>query len=106
MAPSRSTDMDSLYEDVFESYGCESESETERFKETLDSSCTPVKRQCAKCRKLGRRCFRCRLKLALGEESEEPTKSALELAVASQASPRNDESEDTILEPIPKPSKQ
>ncbi|WKT41018.1 hypothetical protein QSH57_005824 [Fusarium oxysporum f. sp. vasinfectum] len=95
--------MDSLYEDVFKSYGRESESEPERFEETLDSSCTPVKRQCAKCRKLGRRCFRYRLKLGLGEESEEPIKSALELAVASQASPRNDESEDTILEPIPKP---
>lgn len=93
--------MDSLHEDIFVSYDRDSEPEPE----PLDSSCTPGKRKCAKCQKLSRRCFRCRLKLALGEESEEPAKSALELVVASQAAQRNDKSEDTIPEPIPKPIK-
>jgi hypothetical protein len=99
--------MDSLYEDIFNSYDREPEPEPEPepFEETLDSSCTQVERQCAKCQKLGRRCFRCRLKLALRKQAEEPTKSALELAVASQAAQANDESEDTIPEPAPIPSK-
>ncbi|KAF4487954.1 hypothetical protein FAGAP_11186 [Fusarium agapanthi] len=96
--------MDSLHEVIFPSYDRDSEPEPEPFEETLDSSCTPGKRQCAKCQKLGRRCFRCRLKLALGEESDESAKSALELAVASQAVKRNAEYENTIPEPIPKPA--
>ncbi|KAF5603402.1 hypothetical protein FPCIR_1332 [Fusarium pseudocircinatum] len=95
--------MDTLHDDIFVSYDRDSEPEPEP--EPLDSSCTSGKRKCAKCQKLGRRCFRCRLKLALGEESEEPPNSALELVVASQAAQRNDKSEDAIPEPIPKPIK-
>lgn len=97
--------MDALHEDIFASFDRDPEPESEPFEETLDSSCTPVVRQCTKCQKLGRRCFRCRLKLALGEETKESTKSALELAVTSQGVQRNNESDDTIPEPIPKPAK-
>ncbi|KAG5770385.1 hypothetical protein H9Q73_013208 [Fusarium xylarioides] len=77
--------MDSLHEDVFASYDHDFEPEPEPLEEDIDSSCTPGKRK--------------------WEETEEPAKSALELAVASQAAQRNDESEDTIPEPIPKPVK-
>ncbi|SCN90570.1 uncharacterized protein FFB20_13545 [Fusarium fujikuroi] len=95
----RSAYMVPLHEDIFASCDHDPEPESGPFEETFDFFCTPVK--------LGRRCFRCRLKLASGEETKESTKSALELVVTSQGAQgaqRNNESDDNILEPIPNPT--
>lgn len=94
-----------LHEDIFASYDRDPEPEPRPFEEAFDSSCTPVVRQCTNRQKLGRRYFWCRLKLASGGETKECTKSVLELVVTSQGAQRNNESDDTILEPIPKPAK-